>query len=178
MCAVNRKCNLENQRRRLIEVAIANPFGPHHKVGDSGPTHACRSIGPSRKVRILVAFQLRAVWLECHTLELNSLLPTPSHDKRTRWSFNQIRILSGRLDCIEDNLQFRSRRDTDQSRLWNTLPRYAGYDPIKKSRHERVNRCLIHLNLRGPNHNIMQTYVPAARKLLRIRTCLRVTCTG
>ena len=177
MSRINRKNDLHNQRRRLVEVAIANPLGPYHKIGDSRPIHACRSIGPSRKVRLLVAFQLRAARLESNTLELNRLLSTPSHNERTSWAFDQIRILSGRLDCIEDDLQFRRRRDADQRGLWNAVPRCAGHDSIEKSCHERVNSRYIHLNLRESNHNIMLTSVLAARKMLRIRTCLRVTCT-
>ena len=144
MNRINRKCDLHNQRWRLVEVAISNPFGPHHEIGDSRPTHACRAIGPCRKVRLLVAFQLHTARLESNALELNRLLSTPSHDKRTRRVLDQIRILPGGLDCIEDDLQFRSRRDADQCGLRCAIRRCAGYDPIEKSRHERVNSRSIH----------------------------------
>src|ERR1700722_341775 len=142
-----REHRLFNLRRILIEVAIANPVRSNDEVGNSGPAHARWTIRPRDKVRLLVAAKIVPLGLHGEPFELNRLLSLPTDDEGAVGLINKIAVLSRRLPRIEDDLKLRSRRNANQGRLRSSGLRYARYDSVAKTRHERVKPRFVHVDL-------------------------------
>lgn len=136
--------HLFDEGRALVEVAVANPCGPHDEPGDAGPGHACRAVGPGGEVDFLTALQLGSQWLLGDTFELDCLFSAPSNDKGAGWTGNQVGILAGRLNGVKDDFELGTGGDADQGRLRRAGWGDAGDDAVSILRHEGVQREAIH----------------------------------
>src|ERR1019366_8731624 len=133
-----------DERRVLIEVAIANPPGPHHEVHDSRPREVSRTIGPCLEVHLLAAFQLLPLKFCSFTFVLHGLLTRPADDERTALPGDEIRIFPGGLDRVEDNLEIRGDGDAHQCRLGRAGFSKRGQHAKLALRDEAMKVCLGH----------------------------------
>lgn len=108
---------LFNEGRILIKVAIANPPRPDHEIRDAGPAQVAAAFWPSGEISLLIACQCYSRGLTSLALVLHRDFACPPNHERTTGIRHQILKLARTLDGIEDNLQFRSHRDSYESRL-------------------------------------------------------------
>ncbi len=133
-----------DNRGRLVIVAVTNPSGPYHKVGDVRPIQMRLPLWPDCEVDLLIAHQVWPVRLTCNPFKLHRLLSCPPDDKRAIGPCDEIGVFPGRLHSVEDNLQFWTDCDAYQCGLRGVISRNARYYPVPMSRHEGMQSNSIH----------------------------------
>jgi hypothetical protein len=139
----DRKYQLFNERRVLVEVAEANPTGAHDEVGDSGPAHTRRPVGPNGKVGLLVAAKLVALRARWRALRTVWSAPVPATDDERAGRADEIWNTFATTSRYRKRSRVLGRGDSDECRLRGSGFRCARHNTVAKARHKRVRerRC-------------------------------------
>jgi hypothetical protein len=106
-----------DQRRVLIEVAVANPRRMYDEGHNAWPTHSRRAVRPHLEIDRLVPFQLRRPEFLGLAFVLDRLFTRPANHKRTRGPGDEVWIFARTLHGVENDLQFWRDRKPHQGRL-------------------------------------------------------------
>src|SRR5579864_3283718 len=96
------ECELFNEGRILIKVAVANPPRPYHEIRDAGPAQVAAAFWQSGEIHFLVVRKLGSLWLVRLALVLHRDFACPPNHERTPGIRHQILNLARTLDGIED----------------------------------------------------------------------------
>ena len=144
-CCRTTKSELADQGRVLFEVAVANPGRAHNEVDNSRPTQSRGTVREEFKICLLVYLQVRWFKFFGFAFVLDGLLACPpaADNERTGRPRDEVRIFTGTLNSIEDNLKLWRDRYSYQSRLWCTGLTDCPEDAQSGFRNESVNVSFI-----------------------------------